>query len=339
MSIIFIQMFSSQVVFSETMSSIVKKIQQYFARAPTPSSQLEEENSEPQAPISYKSYETTLEDLPEFLAQHGVAVLPAVLNSEEAKTMQAEMWAMLAKLTKDFHDPIEETDPRTWASMAELRPLHGLLLNSLGICHSAPSWRARQHPGVAAAFARIWGCEPTDLVTSFDGMSIHLPAEAQPPEVVKQHLAFHKRDWFHVDQSLGRPQFECVQGFVTAFDTNDGDCTLAVFEGSNAFAEALSQNFTGLDVPHDYVPMETVHLDFLRKAGCKRFNVRAPAGSLVLWDSRTVHCGCLPQRGRPTPVPRCVAYVCMWPRARLTQEEIERKRLNALERVIDPNPL
>lgn len=45
---------------------------------------------------------------------------------------------------------------------------------------------------------------------------------------------------------------------------------------------------------------------------------------MFLWDSRTVHCNWVPQEGGGT---RCVAYVCMVPRAWAGPEVLE-KRVN-----------
>ena len=59
--------------------------------------------------------------------------------------------------------------------------------------------------------------------------SISLLSLLQPEDSSDPDFAFHTgEDWFHVDQSYSRRHFECVQGLVTAFDTNDGDGTLAV---------------------------------------------------------------------------------------------------------------
>ena len=52
-------------------------------------------------------------------------------------------------------------------------------------------------------------------------------------------------------------------------------------------------------------------------------HVTAPRGSLILWDSRTVHWNQHPSRERPysgEPKVRMVGYLCYVPRARLTDE-------------------
>ena len=55
-------------------------------------------------------------------------------------------------------------------------------------------------------------------------MSFHIP-----PEITGFGWA-NKTDklWLHTDQSYLRNDFECVQGWINAYDTNEGDATLKV---------------------------------------------------------------------------------------------------------------
>lgn len=57
-------------------------------------------------------------------------------------------------------------------------------------------------------------------------------------------------------------------------------------------------------------------------AGCRQQVVMAPAGSLILWDSRIVHQGLVPARGRQ----RIAAYVSYQPRAYATEADLTKKR-------------
>lgn len=53
--------------------------------------------------------------------------------------------------------------------------------------------------------------------------------------------------------------------------------------------------------------------------------VKAPAGSLVLWDSRTIHQGMEPQKERQKDNIRCVPYVCMTPAKLASQVQIKKR--------------
>ena len=56
----------------------------------------------------------------------------------------------------------------------------------------------------------MWGTE--DLITSFDGVSIY----------ILDKPVREAKSWFHVDQSYKRNEFECIQCWVNAYDTDEG---------------------------------------------------------------------------------------------------------------------
>ena len=100
-------------------------------------------------------------------------------------------------------------------------------------------------------------------------------------------------------------------------------------EGSHKYHQEFAEKFNETrDI--DWYPLEDEKLDFYYDKGCVRHNVKASAGSLILWDSRTVHCGMEPLKTRTEPNFRLVTYVCMTPRAWCVEELIEKRR-NALE--------
>ena len=77
----------------------------------------------------------------------------------------------------------------------------------------------------------------------------------------------------------------------------------------------------------DWFRLDEEQLDFyLDEKECHRVNVKARAGSLVLWDSRTVHCGMKPLKTRKEPNFRLVTYVCMTPREWCSDEAINVRR-------------
>ena len=81
------------------------------------------------------------------------------------------------------------------------------------------------------------------------------------------------------------------------------------------------------DAKKDWRKLEEPELAEYAARGCAPARVRCPAGSLVLWDSRTVHCGVEPEKGRRNAAAqRCVVYVCMQPRARATPAALRKKR-------------
>ena len=46
---------------------------------------------------------------------------------------------------------------------------------------------------------------------------------------------------------------------------------------------------------------------------------------MVFWDSRTIHCGVEPRKGREEQNFRCVVYLCYTPRSLSTEKELKKK--------------
>ena len=83
----------------------------------------------------------------------------------------------------------------------------------------------------------------------------------------------------------------------------------------------------GKDAKKDWHKLDDHAMAAYAARGCAPARVRCKAGDLVLWDSRTVHCGVEPERGRAgAATQRCAVYVCMQPRARATPAALRKKR-------------
>lgn len=271
----------------------------------------------------YKNYDCSIDNVMEQLEKYGVAVIPNILNIEEITNMKNGMWDTVEHLSSLCQVPIDRNDPETWETWYSLHPTHDMLMQTYSIGHAQFIWDIRQNPKVSNVFSKIWSCQPDELLTSFDAVSFHLP-----PEVTGKGW-YKENDWFHVDSAYTRQEFECVQGFVTGYDVNEGDGSLTILEGSHKYHQEFAEKFNETrDI--DWYPLEDEKLDFYYDKGCVRHNVKASAGSLILWDSRTVHCGMEPLKTRTEPNFRLVAYVCMTPRVWCAEELIE-KRKNALD--------
>jgi len=130
--------------------------------------------------------------------------------------------------------------------------------------------------------------------------------------------------WTHVDQSYARPQFMCVQGMVTLWDVNEGDATLCFREGSNAGHKAFGDRFGNTDLRDWQIIKNKQQDDFVSKYPLRC--VKATAGSLILWDSRTLHQGIEPRKDREgKDTIRCVVYVCYLPRSHSDSSELQKK--------------
>lgn len=153
-----------------------------------------------------------------------------------------------------------------------------------------------------------------------------------PPEVVKKGWFDNVKSYMiHTDQRGEIQGRDCVQGFINFYTINPGDATLMILEGSHKH-HASFFNDTGISRNQDFLRVPNDEYDYFYSRSCEEHRVFAGEGSLVLWDSRTFHQGAKALRERSEANFRLVAYVCMTPRYRATEQELEKKR-NTLDRM------
>ena len=271
--------------------------------------------------MEYESekYICTKDEAKKTIEQYGVAIIPDVLNQKEIVSMNDGIWNFLEEITQNFKIPIKKKDVKTWSQFYSLSPMHSMLLHHFGIGHAQHVWDIRQNRKVAEVFANLWKVPAEELLVSFDGSSFHLP-----PEETKRGW-FRNNGWLHSDQSFTRNEFECVQGWVTGFDVNENDASLTLLENSHKYHKKFREEFKVTD-KSDWYKLNEEQLKFYDKKKCKQKVVKCPAGSLVLWDSRTIHSGIECNKKRKKPNFRNVAYVCMTPRKWSTPADLKKKR-------------
>lgn len=251
------------------------------------------------------------------LKTKGYAVIPGILDEGECKQLENGFWSFWDRLTSG---KIRQEDPKTWKEIYKYFPNHGMLVQHFSIGHMQEIWNLRSHPSVLEAFRRIWNT--TDLTVSFDGASTGFAPEATG-------RGWHLKDWLHLDQSPQRNGFECVQSWVTPYDVGPGDGTLTLLEGSHNLHGAFAEHF-GLQhdkqYRNDWFKLEPQHVAWYKANGCKQIAVECPKGSMVLWESRTVHAGRSAVKGRPVARNRMVAYISMLPSVQLKKHEIVKKQ-------------
>jgi hypothetical protein len=267
-------------------------------------------------------YVTNLDNLTKTLDLYGVAILPGILNEKECEQMKQGMWDYLEFVTSNLPIPMKKSKPETWNTFRQLYPKHSMLIQQWSIGHAQFIWNIRTNPKVIEPWEKIYNVEKNDLIVSFDGASFHFP-----PEITNFGWENSAKSWLHSDQSYLRNDFECVQGWINAWDTNPGDATLTILEGSNNFHKEFGNKFN-LTNPDDWTVLTKEQINWYINKGCVKSNIHCPAGSLVLWDSRTIHCGIEPSKTRKEPNYRCVVYVCYAPRV-LASSNILNKKIKA----------
>lgn len=272
----------------------------------------------------YEKYLADAHTSKETLDKYGVAIIPSVLTLDDTLEIKNQIWDTLEYLFSDLDTPLLRSDTSTWREFYNLLPLHSMLLQHFSIGHSQACWDVRQNPNVADVFAKLWNVAPTDLLTSFDGMSVHLP-----PEITNKGWMTTKNITLHTDQSYLRNDFECIQSWITMNDVNVGDATLQFLEGSHKLHKTFAETF-GKSSKDDWYQLSDEEMSWYETKGCTRTSIKCKAGDMVLWDSRTIHAGQEAIFGREKPNERYVVYVCMQPRSFASPKMID-KKLNAFE--------
>ena len=268
----------------------------------------------------FEKYIADVNTVKKVLDTYGVAIIPNVLNEDECANMNNGMWDTLEHLTSKFDKPINRNDETTWRELTKLYPKHSMLIQNWSIGHAQYLWDLRQNPKIAEIYAKLWNCDKNNLLVSFDAASYHMPPE-------KTKLGWYRgKDWFHSDQSYLDSSFKCIQSWVTGYDINEGDATLSILESSNDYHKEFQERFK-TNVKDDWYKLNENELKFyIDEKNCLHKRIKCPKGSLVLWDSRTIHCGSEAIKTREVPNLRNVAYVCYEPRTRCDEKMLKKKR-------------
>ena len=260
----------------------------------------------------FEKYLSDYSTIKDKIKQYGVAIIP-LLDEEECTQMINDKWDLLEYLTEDLPIPIDRNNKETYKQILNLYPSHKMLLQHWKVGHSKLAWNVRKNPKVINIFKHLWDTD--DLIVSFDGVSIY----------ILDKPTRKNNTWFHVDQSYTRNDFECIQSWINAYDTKEGDATLVILEGSNNYHKAFQDNFNILD-KKDWYKLNEEEIQFYIENNCSIKYIKCPKGYGVFWDSRTVHYG--------NPVEkvdnfnyRCVVYVCMVPRNFATKKQLEKRKL------------
>lgn len=192
-------------------------------------------------------------------------------------------------------------DPKTWTDLpCSLRD--GIIRQNFG--HTDLQWEVRER--CVSAFSTIWRVKPEDLLCSFDG-GCFLPPREKSKKV---------KLWLHTDQHNGIVDFSCVQGLVTLSNCGPEDGGLVLVQGSKEIFASYRQRHPSEGYGYCLVDMEDPDVK-----GLQIIKPCVPAGSLILWDSRMIHCNLAPT----TADPRICLYVSMGRRSDATPDELSKR--------------
>lgn len=267
----------------------------------------------------FSKYKTNIQNVNKTLDKYGVAIIDKVLDEKFCDKGFNDIWNYFEHISKNWELPIDKDKENTWSQFSKLYPTRSMLYQHWNIGHSQVCWDTRQNPNIVNVFSKIWNVENNQLLTSFDGLSFSVPHEKTKKGYFRNNL------WHHSDQSFTRHGKECVQGWVTFCDVNEGDATLSVFEGSHKYTKEFQDTFNVKD-KKDWYKLNKEENQFYKDKDCEEVRIKCPKGSLVLWDSRTIHCGVQALKNRNKPNYRAIVYVCYTPRALATKAKLKKKQ-------------
>lgn len=306
-------------------------------------------SSEDHISISSKKQSMTpayLKDLEEL----GYCVIPNVISEAETELLYQRVWR---EYIEKAWPHCKMNDRTNWR---ETFPAH----NKLGIfCGPAGQtqvmWDVRQDPRIVDIFTQIWNT--SDLIVSMDGLSIMCPSEIreenfEPWPHVDQGINKRKDGVLHnnlpptdfVSESSLKTKPFTIQGQFLFEDSSDGDGGFFCIPTSHLRFEEFSSTLDALkalSIPwSEKIKIRDDYLRDIFATNCNEPNnmypmkhVKAPRGSLILWDSRTIHWNQHPQKNRPfskCPKVRMVGYLCYVPKKRMS-DTIKALRIKAFE--------
>lgn len=192
------------------------------------------------------------------------------------------------------------------------------IINSYGIGQSKFMWKCRVHDNVIRVFQNLWGMR--DLITSFDGACI-IPLTK---DFTIPSRNYHT-SWAHRDQSPLINVRMCIQGGLNIYDNlEEDDGGFVVWEGSHTINWASIDEKANNIKHHWYrIKNDSICMNYLN-IHCQSKIIRVPAGTMILWDSRTIH-----ENIKPTihaTNPRMVVLICMTPRSFASEQTLHKRR-------------
>lgn len=202
--------------------------------------------------------------------------------------------------------------------------IHGLIQH-YRIGHSQFIWDIRTEENVINVFKKIWNDK--DLLVSFDGACI-----MKPPNLGGSTIS---KSWLHVDQGPRKKGRYCVQASVNLEESTINDGSFIVVHGSHKIHNQIFEK-NGKDFSSDWYKLKEDDIEYIDSLGLKSKRLIVPKGSMILWDSRTIHCNCAPTKDGTNF--RYTIFICMTPRKLCNTKNLE-KKIKSFSRVKNDNTL
>lgn len=258
------------------------------------------------------------------LAEKGYMVIPNVVDAALCEKVKSRIFGWFENVCdasgknlgfdrnrpetffKSQSDDTEEK--KDWPSS-----MYGIF-QQYGLGQTEWAWWIRAYPTINKVFEALYSGQEiqqetkeaeTEMVTSMDAVGVMAPPELRPlpSGARKQRPGFDRGNrWWHFDQGITEG-LRCIQGFVAITDSDEDDGTFVCLPGSHKYHSEFMRTFgCNYTDAGDWIKPNPFELKWIMdKAGLNEVRVKAPQGSLVLWDSRLLHCNAPPVQGRAHP--------------------------------------
>ena len=228
----------------------------------------------------YFIYKMNKQDIKKSLEDKGYCIIENVLNPNE-----------VFKAKEMFYNWYESV-PNLDTFHTKMNP-HGIFkYHQVG--HQEFAWYLRTLPQVVQIFADIWDTNTNNLVCGFDGACY-----------MGKNITKNTKCWTHTDQAPKNKDLQCYQGIISLTDNKDN--SLLVYEGSHKLHKSY---FKLKNQENESKNWQLIDYSYLEKIKDQKKLLKIPAGSLVLWDSRTFHQNIVSNSNEE----RLVQYICMKPK-------------------------
>jgi hypothetical protein len=252
------------------------------------------------------------------LNEFGYAIIPDILTLDECIYYRNQIWDELKYVSNNKFD---HTNIETWSNFELFKPSYSMLLHHFSLGHIQPIWNLRQHPKIYNVFENIWSTPVDNLLTSFDGLAILLPPE-------KTNKGYITEEWLHTDQSSKKIGCHCIQSMITLYDINKYDATINLLEKSHLYHESFFID-NSIENRSDWYLLKNDEKKYFLDRSCNEISICTPAGSMILWDSRTIHQGIGVDPNRLIENFRMVVYISMMPRQTIVNPKLLNLRIKA----------
>lgn len=269
----------------------------------------------------------------EELRRNGAVIVSDVFSAAECTARCAGILEGFKRLNPEN---LLVHDAGTWTA-ANLPPQVRSGLFQGVVCNLPDVWAVRADERVSRVFQEAYGAlrgsPQREMFTSIDGINMRMPSEKT------WHQQEKTKDWAHVDQTDPSNPFKCIQGQVVL--RGDSACFVCSPGSHLALKEVLKDAGVAPSDKSNWCKFEQERYPAIQArvrnvGGLWQTPVQAPAGSMILWLSSTIHSAKIQDRSDDTM--RCVVYVCQRPKTECGATPAQRKKhAERLRRCIEEN--